>query len=111
MSEKHRQLAVYLAGLEQQLRCMMLWSEQSPSVEALSSREPFAVDTLAFEEWLQFVFLPRLHQLVDDRADLPENCAVTPMAEEYFRHGGEESQALIELLSAIDLLLSTSSKR
>lgn len=107
MSDKHRQLAAMLVSLEQQMRNMMLWSETMPSFEALSSQEPFAVDTLAFEEWLQFIFLPRLQHLAENEAKLPEKCAVSPMAEESFRMRGEGSQELIELLVAIDRLLTT----
>ncbi len=110
MSDKHRQLSAILVSLEQHMRRMMLWSETMPSIEALSSREPFAVDTLAFEEWLQFVFLPRLQHLAENDAKLPENCAVTPMAEEYFRCRGEESLGLIELLSDVDRLLTTNAE-
>ncbi|MDP1519996.1 YqcC family protein [Porticoccus litoralis] len=107
MNDKHRQLAAILVSLEQQMRDMMLWSETMPSIAALSSREPFAIDTLSFEQWLQFIFLPRLQHLVENKAKLPENCAVSPMAEEYFRKRGENSRELIELLVAIDRLLTT----
>jgi uncharacterized protein YqcC (DUF446 family) len=33
------------------------WDEVPPSIEALSSVEPFSVDTLDFEQWLQWIFL------------------------------------------------------
>ncbi|MEZ5530222.1 MAG: YqcC family protein [Porticoccaceae bacterium] len=106
MTDIHRELATVLFALEGQLRAMALWSEQVPDPVALASTQPFAVDTLAFEAWLQFIFLPRMRQLLDSGSRLPEACAIAPMAEEYFRLQGREAETLITLLAEIDCLLS-----
>lgn len=100
------QLISYLHDIEVNLKELKLWSDAAPSVEALSSTEPFAVDTLEFVEWLQFIFLPRLQSLVEVAAPLPKNCGITPMAETYFQACPYDAGKLIAVLSAIDLLLS-----
>ena len=46
-------IAAQLIDLEAALRQLNLWSDESPSQEALSSEQPFAMDSLEFEEWLQ----------------------------------------------------------
>ncbi|WP_461515872.1 YqcC family protein [Porticoccus sp.] len=106
VTERHRQLARELCQLEKQLRDMGLWSESTPSSEALASSQPFAVDTLTFLEWLQFIFLPRMQQRVDVSAPLPTACAIAPMVEEYFRGVSADSGALLALLASIDEILS-----
>ena len=53
-------IAAQLIDLEAALRQLDLWSDTPPSQEALSSEQPFAMDSLEFEEWLQFIFLPTL---------------------------------------------------
>lgn len=106
MSVKHQLLAERLTDLESLMRELSLWSALSPTEAALASRQPFAVDTLAFEEWLQFIFLPRMQQLLESSGELPTASGIAPMAEEYFRIQQRDVVRLIELLASIDRLLS-----
>ncbi|MGC3710920.1 YqcC family protein, partial [Pseudomonas aeruginosa] len=46
--------------IERELRALGRWSESSPAPEPLASPEPFCVDTLALEQRLQWIFLPRM---------------------------------------------------
>jgi uncharacterized protein YqcC (DUF446 family) len=85
MTDSHTAVAEVLLDIECELRRARLWQDESPSAEALASAEPFAVDTLAFHQWLQFILLPRMHQLVRERLPLPAACAVSPMAEEVYQ--------------------------
>lgn len=114
MSEVRRQLTIRLFAVEQHLRDLNAWSDSAPSPEALASNQPFAIDTLEFVEWLQFIFLPRMQDLVQSGAPLPATCGVAPMAEEYFRgrsivseqSNEANTEQLIAALTAIDRLLS-----
>lgn len=81
MSDTSTTLRQLLEQLEAEMRAAALWSAQPPSPEALSSTIPFMYDTLEIEQWLQWVFLPRLHALLDANAPLPNNCSVHPLAE------------------------------
>ena len=58
----YQQLSDMLKTLEEGLQSEELWLAQTPSDDALSSVEPFAVDTLTFIQWLQFLFLPQIKQ-------------------------------------------------
>ncbi|MBD8514980.1 YqcC family protein [Photobacterium sp. WH77] len=71
-----------LVRLEQQLRAQGLWQHSPPSEEALASTEPFAIDTLTCAEWLQWIFLPRMYHLVEERLMLPTQFNIYPYAEE-----------------------------
>lgn len=106
MLEHYRTLADLLIELEKELRLMQLWEMQSPSAEALASVEPFAVDQLSFNQWLQFVFLTRMYALVESEAPLPDNCSIAPMAEEFFKGQKVEAAAIISRLAAIDRLIT-----
>ena len=106
MTDKHIAVADILLDLEAALRELNLWHSESPSAEALASTAPFAVDTLTFTQWLQFMFLPRMHTLVTERGTLPVNCAIAPMAEEYFRPQSLDASAVLVQLQRIDTLLS-----
>lgn len=106
LTETHIQLVRELLELEAVLRNLRLWVSEPPSAEALASVEPFACDTMGFTEWLQYIFIPRLHSLVEDGAALPEKCDITPMAEEYFKSGIEGASPVLIILRRIDSLMT-----
>ncbi len=106
MSQKHIAVAEILIDVEKELRELRLWEFDSPSEEALASTQPFAIDTLNFPQWLQFIFIPRLYFMVEHRLPLPNVSGVKPMAEEYFSVLNLSSVPLIAHLERMDKLLS-----
>lgn len=74
-------LRQHLHALEAALRQAGLWQVAPPPAGALASTMPFMYDTLRVEQWLQWVFIPRLHALLDAGATLPGSCSVHPLAE------------------------------
>ena len=106
MNQKYITVAEILIDIEKELRELRLWEFEAPSAEALASTQPFAIDTLNFPQWLQFIFIPRLYMIVGQRTPLPNVSGVKPMAEEYFRVRTLNSAALIMYLERMDKLLS-----
>lgn len=105
------QIAEVLIDIEAQLRQLDLWDRIPPSSQALASTEPFCVDTLSLPQWLQFVFIPTLYQMIEDDVPLPERCGITPMAEEFFRGSGMATDDLLTALDRMDQLLTQQSER
>ncbi len=64
MSDAEKQGNQLLDALEAALRHNGLWGNERPSRQALASQQPFACDTLALEQWLQFIFIPRMQTLL-----------------------------------------------
>ncbi len=104
----HTQVAEVLIDIEAQLRQLGLWDKIPPSTEALASQQPFAVDTLTLPQWLQFIFLPTIRDMIEARENLPDRCGIVPMAEEFFRDTGLPSDELLVALARVDELLSGS---
>ncbi|MEZ5573416.1 MAG: YqcC family protein [Halioglobus sp.] len=102
----HTEIAEILIDVEAQLRQLGQWDKMPPTAEALSSEQPFCIDTLTFPQWLQFVFLPTLYRMMAEGEKLPERCGIAPMAEEYFRGTGLGSAELEAALLRIDEMLS-----
>ena len=100
------EVAEILIDIEAQLRQLDLWEKIPPPSESLASEQPFCVDTLTLPQWLQFVFLPTLYDMLERDRDLPRRCSITPMAEEFFRGSGLATGELLDVLKAIDELLS-----
>lgn len=95
-----------LTRLTLQLKSQGLWQKHKPDLAELSSTMPFCCDTLAFEQWLQFVFIVKIDAMIANRMPLPQNIALTPMAEESFKFLEGSTSQLIKILAQIDLLLS-----
>ena len=93
-----------LLDLEQGLRDLDLWAAQPPAAERLSSEVPFCADTLEFESWLQWVFIPRMRGLILRRERLPVAACIMPMGQQSFAHLGRRQHALLVLLANIDRL-------
>lgn len=106
MNELYVAVAETLMDIEKELRELRLWEAEMLSAEAMASEQPFAVDTMTFPQWLQFIFLPRMYVLIEQQMQLPGNCGIAPMAEEYFSVLSLPSLPLILHLQKIDALLS-----
>lgn len=99
-------LAEQLLLIERELRLLGWWASMPPSAEALASEQPFCVDTLDFEAWLQWVFLPRMKQILEGGLALPAVSGILPMAEVVYRERLTEAGRLLALLGEFDRLVS-----
>ena len=106
MNNLHIAIAELLIDIEKELRELQLWDSEMISDAALASEQPFAVDTMTFPQWLQFIFLPRMYFIIEQQLQLPGNCGIAPMAEEYFSVLNLPSLPLIVHLQKIDGLLT-----
>lgn len=103
---KQDQVRQALFDIEATLRASVFWQASPPAPDAFVSTEPFCLDTLRPEQWLQWVLLPRMHAILDGGAPLPQALAITPYFEEALEG---DTQAIIPLLAqlrALDALFS-----
>lgn len=101
-------IADHLLLIEHELRSQGWWSEQAPGAEALASVTPFAVDVMSFEQWLQWIFLPRMAFILEHAQPLPNASGILVMAETVFSDRPEQSRELRRLLAEFDQLIGTS---
>ncbi|WP_025131290.1 YqcC family protein [Pseudomonas sp. PH1b] len=109
MDERLPRIAEQLLLIEREMRAQELWDEAAPSTEALASTEPFAVDTLEFEQWLQWIFLPRMKMILEQNLPLPNASGIQEMAEMVFsaRSMQGRDRQLRVLLKEFDQLIVT----
>lgn len=100
MSNNFGELTLLLQELQFELERTGLWQSTSPSSQALQSTQPFAVDTLAPHEWLQWVFLPRM-QAALAQEQVPSGFAVAPYFAQVWQQQ-YEYRSLLRLLNLID---------
>ncbi|MCW8886872.1 MAG: YqcC family protein [Motiliproteus sp.] len=102
IKDRNKQVQQLLADIEQQLIQLDLWRSTPPSAEALVSTEPFCVDTLALSEWLQWVLIPRMCELIQRQMPLPGNCNIHAIAEESFKELNQDYSQLMQLIKDFD---------
>jgi uncharacterized protein YqcC (DUF446 family) len=110
MSTQHSLLASYLLKLETALQQHELWSTNSPSKQQLASLQPFCLDTLTIEQWLQFVLIPRFSKLVASGAErpvIPADNGMAGMADIAFNQRNIRANEVVDLIRSIDFLLET----
>ncbi|CAM3583945.1 YqcC family protein [Vibrio aquimaris] len=97
----NQQMKVFLEQLTGQMRVLQLWQSTRPDKHLLESNQPFAVDTLQPHEWLQWIFIPKMADLIEREMPLPTGFCLTPYFEESWK-SNHEYHELIDLIRAID---------
>jgi len=103
---REQRITALLSAIEQEMQDIRLWQSQSPSADALASTQPFCVDTLLFSEWVQWLMLPRLQQMLQSHTPLPQNSNMHAMAEEAFKRVNTNTKRLLELIKELDAALT-----
>ena len=99
MSQHIHAVAGQLLLIERELRVLQWWSDEQPESWRLQSASPFCVDTLELQEWLQWIFLPRMKLIIEQQLPLPGKCGILPVAELSWKR--EERARIAALLAAI----------
>lgn len=101
-------IAELLAEMERALRQLDLWEIEAPSAEALASTIPFCFDTLEFHQWLQWIFLPRMNEVLSGRWPWPVSSDIFPIAEHSFAESALDLSRLLELIQRFDTAITGS---
>lgn len=102
---KAQAVTLSIAAIRDEMERLSLWEASPPSQEALSSQQPFCIDTLEFTQWLQWILIPRLEALLKTNIPLPDSSAIHPYAEEALKSRTENAQ-LIAQIQQLDRALS-----
>ena len=101
-----KQLEDTLHEIEKELRALKLWEAEQPPLHDLQSQMPFCYDTLRLPQWLQWIFLPRCHQMIKTRDGIPENSDIHTIAEYYFQQAGIDANNLLICVKRFDDLIT-----
>lgn len=101
-------IADHLLLIEHELHKQGWWASEPPSAQAMASTTPFAVDSMNFDQWLQWIFLPKMKQILESGAALPNASGILVMAETVYVDRPQESRELRRLLAEFDQLISPS---
>jgi len=91
--------------IEAELKHLNRWSDAPLSPEKLENMGAFGSNTMTFEQWMQFVLIPRIHQIIKDEDSFPDGSMLAPYAIRYF-DGDPEAGPLHDLLYELDNLIN-----
>jgi uncharacterized protein YqcC (DUF446 family) len=92
----------YVNRIEAEMRRIGWWQNTPLRPEQLQFKEAFAMDTMTFAQWLQFIFLPRVREAATTN-NFPSGSSVGAQAVREF-DGVPEADPLVTLLSEFDAL-------
>jgi len=104
MTHTSKLLSRLLHLLESRLKQIDAWQVIQPEASAFNSHSPFCVDTMSLEQWLRYLFIPRMRALIDAGKGLPTSCAITEQVEMVLTN--KEKARVMEVTLAIDQLLT-----
>ena len=88
--------------IEQEMQRIGLWQAGPLRPGQMNFKQAFAMDTMTFAQWLQFVFVPRVREAVAANS-FPSASNVGAQAVREF-DGDPNADHLVELLSEFDAL-------
>lgn len=106
MHDTAHRIANILLEVEAGLRLHGRWEQCAPDPRALMSNYPFCMDTLCFEQWLQWVFLPTMKDTLEQTRTLPAQSAIFEYAENYLQQGEPLTRILLKQLKLFDELIN-----
>jgi uncharacterized protein YqcC (DUF446 family) len=103
MNSTRQQDVIRYAGLiEAEMRRIGFWQSEPLRPEQMEFTQAFAMDTMNFAEWLQFVFLPRVREAAASN-QFPSGSSVGAQAVREF-DGNPDADNLVTLLAEFDAL-------
>ena len=106
MHDIPNRIADVLLDVEGTLRTHGKWDSNQPAVSALNSAQPFCMDTLGFEQWLQWILLPRMKTILEDRKPLPAKSGILVYAQTYLQKNDPPTSSLLKLIKQFDDLIT-----
>lgn len=95
--------------IESELRRLNRWSADPLPSEKFKDMGAFGSNTMVFEQWLQFVLIPRIHAIAEEKGEFPNNSMLAPYAIRVF-DGDPEAGNLHDLLYELDKLINEKNK-
>ena len=100
----HIALGRALEQLETVMEQEGVWPKKMPAEQdlnnAMESAVPFAVDFLAFESWLAFIFIPKMRILLKQEMPLPP-MQIAPAAEIYLSSAHQRTLSQLQVIDNI----------
>lgn len=93
----------HIAAIEAEMKRIGWWREEPLPPEMYDFTQAFAMDTMPYVYWLQFILIPRVHAIIAEHGQFPPESSVGTQAIREF-DGQDEAAGLVHLLCEFDAL-------
>jgi uncharacterized protein YqcC (DUF446 family) len=104
MPPRYEIVAQKIDAIEAEMKRIGYWQDAPLTPEQYDFRAAFAADTMAFPQWLQFIFIPNVRAIVARQGAFPASSQVGAYAVREFDTYGDEVDNLTTLLIEFDRL-------
>ena len=91
--------------IEEEMKDIDYWHAEPLPDEAFHFQQAFAMDTMTFPQWLQFILIPRVQEALAKPDGFPKQSMVGIQAIREF-DGNEKATRLVQLLNDFDRLFN-----
>ena len=99
----YQRAAEMILAIEAEMQHSGYWSDEPLPAEDYRFSLAFAMDTMAFSQWLQFIFIPRVRNIIEERGEFPSRSMVGAQAVREL-DADPRSERLVALLNEFDNL-------
>jgi uncharacterized protein YqcC (DUF446 family) len=103
MKTKYEVVDEKIKEIETEMKKIGMWQKEPLPSEVYRFSEAFAMDTMTFSQWLQFVFIPRVKDIIQNKEAFPSGSSVGTQAIREF-DSFQEASRLVTLLCEFDSL-------
>ncbi len=100
-SPSYETVAIKIAAIEDAMKRAGFWQSSPLDPAKMDFNQAFAADTMTFMQWLQFVFVARVKQIIENKEEFPSTSMVGTQAIREF-DGWAEAGELVSLLCEFD---------
>jgi uncharacterized protein YqcC (DUF446 family) len=93
-----------------EMRRISMWDIPKVTTDQLKDMGAFGCNTMAFEQWLRWVFVPQVETLIKDNGPWPSTSDVGVFAIKNF-DGNDKASELVTLLCEFDGLFTEAAKK
>jgi uncharacterized protein YqcC (DUF446 family) len=97
--------AVKADELEKELKRLGRWMDKSLPDESFVDMGAFGSNTMTFEQWIQFVLIERIREIVTERSEIPQGSNLGVYGIRYF-DGDSSADRLLQILNELDHLVN-----
>jgi len=103
-SDKYDAVKAQIQAIEDELKRLERWQDAPLPKEKFVDMGPFGMNTMAIEQWIQFVLVPRVHEIVEEKGEFPKS-DFSVVAVRAF-DGDDAAAKLLELIIAFDVIVN-----
>ena len=90
-----------LNEIEAELKRIGYWRDEPLPPEMYEFTQAFAMDTMPFAYWLEFIFIPRVRSIIEEQGQFPAGSMVGTQAIREF-DGDHDAAGLVTMLCEFD---------